>query len=168
MESLYVCLFSNGHIKVGRSIDPKSRIATHVDRVACLGVALDTSYVTECANAADFRERVLIDRCAQAAAERFQSEWFAGLDFAEVTKWAYAAAHEDVSLAPKDATRWSKVITELRAVGFTQTAIAAHCGCGQPTVSDLAVGRARDPAYSLGEKLLNLHREHCLSGGVSG
>jgi len=34
MEYLYVCHFSNGHIKVGRSIHPKSRIASHADRVA--------------------------------------------------------------------------------------------------------------------------------------
>ena len=31
MEYLYVCHFSNGHIKVGRSIDPKSRIASHAN-----------------------------------------------------------------------------------------------------------------------------------------
>ncbi len=34
MEYLYVCHFSNGHIKVGRSIDPRARIAAHADRVA--------------------------------------------------------------------------------------------------------------------------------------
>lgn len=33
-EYLYVCHFSNGHIKVGRSVHPKSRIASHADRVA--------------------------------------------------------------------------------------------------------------------------------------
>lgn len=28
MQFLYVCHFSNGHIKVGRSVDPQSRIAS--------------------------------------------------------------------------------------------------------------------------------------------
>ncbi len=30
MNYLYVCLFSNGHIKVGRSINPMARIADRV------------------------------------------------------------------------------------------------------------------------------------------
>ena len=34
MSHLYVCHFSSGHIKVGRSIDPVARVAQHADRVA--------------------------------------------------------------------------------------------------------------------------------------
>jgi hypothetical protein len=156
-ESLYVCRFSNGHIKVGRSIDPNSRIATHADRVACMGVSLESSYITECPNACEARERILIDACVKAGATRFQSEWFAGLDFDEVCKWSYAAAHQDFTVPEVETTRWARIIGEMRRQGLTQVYIARVCGCGQPTISDLASGRARDPAHSLGEKLIALH-----------
>lgn len=55
MEYLYVCHFSNGHIKVGRSIDPRARIAAHADRVACMGVEFVDRFV-ESKSAKGFRE----------------------------------------------------------------------------------------------------------------
>ena len=33
MISLYVCLFSNGHLKVGRSVNALARISQHEERV---------------------------------------------------------------------------------------------------------------------------------------
>ena len=33
MSSLYVCLFSNGHLKVGRSVNALARISQHEERV---------------------------------------------------------------------------------------------------------------------------------------
>lgn len=92
MEALYVCLFSNGHIKVGRSTNPDARIAQHVARVSCMGVELVSREVVLCANSSSRREADLIARCAEAAERRFQSEWFAGLDFATVCQWAREAA----------------------------------------------------------------------------
>lgn len=99
MAFLYVCLFSNGHIKVGRSITPFSRIASHVERVACLGVALVDSSDVECVGPSEPRERVLIDRCADACEQRFKSEWFTGLDYATVCSWAREAARLDLPVA---------------------------------------------------------------------
>lgn len=156
MEALYVCLFSNGHIKVGRSIEPNSRIASHADRVACMGVSLDESYVTECPDASEARERVLIDRCATLATERFQSEWFAGLTFAEVCKFAYDAAHGEVPAAIERKTRWSELIAELKRNGWSRAALGAECKCGQATVSRLALGQQDEPMHSVGETLLRL------------
>lgn len=40
MQFLYVCHFSNGHIKVGRSVDPQSRIASQ-------GNAFSRPYIPE-------------------------------------------------------------------------------------------------------------------------
>ena len=40
MSFLYVCLFSNGHLKVGRSVNALARISQHEERVSCLGVEL--------------------------------------------------------------------------------------------------------------------------------
>jgi len=48
MDNLYVCHFSNGHIKVGRSVDPMARIAAHADRVGCLGIELVEHFLALC------------------------------------------------------------------------------------------------------------------------
>lgn len=158
MDSLYVCRFSNGHIKVGRSIDPNSRIAQHADRVACMGVELDQSYVTECPDSSDARERRLIAKCAERATARFQSEWFAGLAFDEVCKWAYDSAHSDLNTQDMPGTVWSALIADLRRSGFTHAALATECDCGPATISRLALAQQSEPTHSMGETLLRLHR----------
>lgn len=88
MESLYVCHFSNGHIKVGRSIYAKSRIASHADRVACIGIELIEHHIVECVSHSAPAEAALISRCAEVATKRNKSEWFVGLNFLDVCDWA--------------------------------------------------------------------------------
>lgn len=88
MEYLYVCHFSNGHIKVGRSIDPKARIAVHVDRVACVGIELVEHRTFKCVGQSAPAEAELIERCTQIASKRNKSEWFEGLDYLDVVLWA--------------------------------------------------------------------------------
>jgi DNA-binding transcriptional regulator YdaS (Cro superfamily) len=104
MESLYVCLFSNGQIKVGRSIDPQARMATHADRVACMGVEIADTFTVACAGAAAPCEAELIGLCAAyPGATRYQDEWFSGLNFDEVCEWASVAAqrfHEVAAETP--------------------------------------------------------------------
>ena len=81
MEYLYVCHFSNGHIKVGRSIDPSSRIAQHADRVACVGINVANHFIVECVGPSHQAEFELIRECAVRAKKRNKSEWFEGLDY---------------------------------------------------------------------------------------
>jgi hypothetical protein len=156
MESLYVCHFSNGHIKVGRSINPEARIADHIDRVSCVGLELTEWRVFDCNGPAQPRESALIERCAQAASKRFKSEWFAGLSFDEVCKWAEEAATTE---PPSPITTWTLLIEQLRRSGWSQAALAAHCGVGAATMSRLALGQQSEPMYSVGEKLLALQAE---------
>lgn len=157
MESLYVCLFSNGHIKVGRSISPVARVAAHAERVGCMGVELVEHCILECADAsAVAREDALIARCREACEKQFKDEWFSGLDYRSVVCWAEGCAKDEVKPKPKGQSRWSELLTELRAFGMTQTQIAGHCGCDQSTISALYSGKAREPLHSLGEKLLAL------------
>lgn len=87
-EYLYVCHFSNGHIKVGRSVYPKSRIAQHADRVACIGIELIEHHIAECIGHSEPAETSLINRCAELATKRHGSEWFAGLDYPMVCELA--------------------------------------------------------------------------------
>lgn len=95
MEYLYVCHFSNGHIKVGRSIAPKGRIASHADRVACMGVELAEHFIVECKGSATLAEAELIRQCVEQSAKRNKSEWFEGLTFSAVCGIASACAETD-------------------------------------------------------------------------
>lgn len=88
MNHLYVCLFSNGHIKVGRSISPQARIASHEARVSCMGIELVDSRVFECVAGSAGPEAALIQKCRNNAAANHKSEWFDGLDFETVCQWA--------------------------------------------------------------------------------
>jgi len=102
MQYLYVCHFSNGHIKVGRSSDPKSRIAEHEERVSCLGVELVESNYFECVGHVIPSETALINRCAGFATKRNKSEWFEGLDFETVRAWADEIANTEYVLQQHD------------------------------------------------------------------
>ena len=92
MNYLYVCHFSNGHIKVGRSINPMARIASHEDRVSCLGVELVEHRIFECVGHVVPAEAELIRRCGEAASKTNKNEWFEGLDFLEACDLAHVAA----------------------------------------------------------------------------
>jgi hypothetical protein len=157
MHYLYVCAFSNGHTKVGRSINPESRIASHAERVSCMGIELVASHTVPCASVAPMCETELIDLCAEHASERFRSEWFAGLEFKQVCEWANTAAAGDHK---RRHTRWTELLEALCSFGVTQMQIAEHCGCNQTTISALKKGRAKEPLHSLGEKLIRLHEQH--------
>lgn len=87
-EYLYVCHFSNGHIKVGRSVDPKSRIASHADRVSCVGIELIEHHIAECVGHSIPAEAALIEKCTELASKRLKNEWFQGLEFTEVCEFA--------------------------------------------------------------------------------
>jgi predicted XRE-type DNA-binding protein len=55
---------------------------------------------------------------------------------------------------------WAQTISELKLAGVTQMQIAAWCGVGQTTVSDLVTGKSRGPTYAFGASLLKLHKRH--------
>lgn len=80
-EHLYVCHFSNGHTKVGRSCSPSLRIAAHIDRVSCLGVSLVKHHVVECVGDVLQAEAGLISWCKNLASAIHKHEWFVGVDF---------------------------------------------------------------------------------------
>lgn len=60
---------------------------------------------------------------------------------------------------------WKLLIAELQGYGLTQPQIAAVCGCGQATISELARGTTKDPRHSLGESLRSL-ADQCRAGNV--
>lgn len=56
---------------------------------------------------------------------------------------------------------WTKLIAELTAAKLTQARVAELCGVAQSTISDLARGSSKSPAWELGQKLVALRRDHC-------
>lgn len=62
---------------------------------------------------------------------------------------------------------WKSLIAELQGFGLTQAQVAAICGCGQGTLSDLANGHTKEPRFSLGKALEELVTR-CRAGDVPG
>lgn len=140
MEYLYVCHFSNGHIKIGRSINPTARIASHTDRVACVGIELIEHRFFECVGYSGAAESRLIAYCAERATKRNKSEWFDGLDFEDVCEWAAEFAASEV------AVRSISIVKTIRErLGFTQAALGEGMGCTQGNVSFYEKGQTIPP-----------------------
>jgi hypothetical protein len=166
MQSLYVCLFSNGHIKVGRSIDAESRIAQHADRVSCMGVELVNHFTAPCTGSAGKAEALLIAQCSGRATRRHKNEWFVGLDFDEVTQWAQDCASKlpvpnvEIGLAEIDFDQpdFPLILAHLKVAGKTQAEVAEACRCKQSTISDINSGRTKDPSFAVGSALVRLAR----------
>lgn len=91
-QYLYVCHFSNGLIKVGRSIDPVSRIAQHAERVSCMGVELIEHHTALCVGHVIPSEGALIQKCSDIAEKKFKNEWFRGVDYLTACEFATEAA----------------------------------------------------------------------------
>jgi len=97
MSYIYVCLFSNGAIKVGRSISPNSRIAEHQKRVYCVGVDLTESKIFKCKRNEHMCESELILKCITNSSERRKNEWFFGVEFSEACEWAEKISNSVIS-----------------------------------------------------------------------
>lgn len=141
-EYLYVCHFSNGHIKVGRSISPKSRIAQHADRVACIGVELVEHHIVECVGHSAPAEAALIERCAELASRRNKNEWFEGLEYTDVCQIADETSVKDFTgefLVAGKNTNKSALKTYLEGLprgGISE--FAEKCGISPVYLSQLA------------------------------
>lgn len=53
---------------------------------------------------------------------------------------------------------WQQLISDLQARGWSQTQIAAHCECGQATISEIARGKNVNPSFKLGQALIALQK----------
>jgi hypothetical protein len=85
---LYACLFSNGIIKVGRSISPQTRISQHEIRLSVVGIDLIESHIVECLSDVLQAESGLIKKCDSIEnSVKRANEWFENLVFIEVCNW---------------------------------------------------------------------------------
>lgn len=51
---------------------------------------------------------------------------------------------------------WKTFLAELAAKGVSQSQIAREVGCGQATISDLSLGKTKEPRTSLGMALMRI------------
>lgn len=56
---------------------------------------------------------------------------------------------------------WSAIVSEIRSRGMTMKALARHAGCSMANLYHLLNGTNREPAWSIGERLLDMHRRLC-------
>ena len=63
------------------------------------------------------------------------------------------------------AMNWQTVITEIKSsLGITQVQLAERVGVTQTSISELERGIVKDPRYSTGAALVELHRDALLRG----
>lgn len=136
-ESLYVVEFSDGTVKVGRSIRPSTRISEHRIAAACFGIKVLRTQAFPCSSNAVLAEAEAIRLCIKSADAVRRSEWFVGLPFDAAVAIAQAAA-----LTPRDAIG---VRAQLLFAGGP-TAVARHLGLSVDTVREWTAIPARHTA----------------------
>lgn len=136
MSALYVCLFSNGHLKVGRSVNALARISHHEARVSCLGVELVDYRVFDCVAHPGPAEAALIDRCVDACSKRNKNEWFEGVDFDSACEWAAECASTQTGIDEAIGVMGpiQDALTALRRT-MSQAEIAKAIGVNQSRIS---------------------------------
>lgn len=64
---------------------------------------------------------------------------------------------------------WQTVITDIKSgLGITQAQLAKRIGIAQASVSDIERGIVKDPRYTTGNALIELHRKAARKRGASG
>ena len=66
------------------------------------------------------------------------------------------------------AMNWQTVITDIKSgLGITQAQLAKRIGIAQASVSDIERGIVKDPRYTTGNALMELHRKAARKRGAS-
>jgi hypothetical protein len=95
-NNLYVILFSDGDIKVGKTTDFKRRLRSHESENMKIGKRSIVSYFNqECLH---LTEAVLIRMCEVNAREKHGAEYFSGLDFDLVKSAIYSDCVQNLSV----------------------------------------------------------------------
>jgi hypothetical protein len=100
---IYVIEFSTGVVKVGRTIGPARRLATHARVAQVHGVAVRRSWTSERHHGCRETERKLIDLCRRRGTQ-IDVEYFQGITFEDVRAIAQLLA-EDATASRRLASR---------------------------------------------------------------
>lgn len=94
---LYLCLFSNGTLKVGRAGNIEGRLKTHAATAECFGIEVQRTASLPFFNPTR-AEKTLIDWCSNKAKGRTSREWFTGISFDECL--AYLSDLQSCDMGP--------------------------------------------------------------------
>ncbi len=97
ISGIYICLFSNGTIKVGRGAKTSDRIAAHRTTASAFGIHLIRSDSVPCDNAV-WIEKNLIEWCSKNSRQRNAREWFQGASYDDCL--AFAKLLQSVCIGP--------------------------------------------------------------------
>lgn len=115
---LYLCLFSDGTLKVGRGSDPGKRITAHSGAGSCFGISMVKSDIVPCDRIKQ-AERRLIKWCEQRCSLKACKEWFKGVNYDECLEVAQQLAA--ASIGPHLPEKASREVAELLDRVFSVT-----------------------------------------------
>lgn len=94
---IYVIAFEGGTVKVGRAADVAGRLATHRRTAACFGLGVTAEWHSpRCGYRISARyERQLVEFCASRGVLRGGHEYFGGVEFSEVQRFAETLIESD-------------------------------------------------------------------------
>jgi hypothetical protein len=134
---VYVLGFDSQTVKVGYTMDPQRRIARHASTAAVHGAAIRHLWLSGPHADPRINEQALIDFCGARATARIGSEYFAGVQFAEVVECAGRLDYVRLAIdlparqrAVRDAEMdayWGSQIRERQAVLVPSPLYAALC-----------------------------------------
>lgn len=120
LVSLYVIEIAEDRIKVGVSVDPVRRVATHRGTALAHGCTPGREWISPRGTGTAEREAALIAFCAeQPASEKFRSEYFAGVPFLVAVRHAAELCGDTRTLSHlvevERAVRWSEFELSIRS-----------------------------------------------------
>ncbi|MGV9380022.1 GIY-YIG nuclease family protein [Nonomuraea sp. NPDC003707] len=94
LQSLYVIAFDSGVLKVGRSADPVTRLRQHRSDARKHGYMDIAEWFSPPYPKALQHERALLHLCHAEGTLREGREWFSGLDYDYVQRWAQVLSRQ--------------------------------------------------------------------------
>ena len=114
---VYAILFKNGLVKVGKSGDPNSRIASHKSNAAVHGNPVTNFWVSPLLTDMHEAESRLINYCSMYESPIAGSEWFMGLSYSDVVSFGERMTSEMLS-SEVDSYEVSRMIDMLKGMGY--------------------------------------------------
>jgi hypothetical protein len=113
---IYIIEFDNQTIKVGKASNPQARVRAHQSNAQPMGRSINRVWVSKVHGNYSANERALIAFGSRASRETIRAEYFVGLPFAQVLRFAKSLQYEVLDAAAVEARdkaihdRWAPAI----------------------------------------------------------
>lgn len=151
-EHLYVLEFSCGLVKIGRSINPETRIKAHAQNVLAIsGSTLERDSVLEVGSSAVKAEHALISFCSDRWEQRSR-EWFFGADYWQVVHEAFKISNMEWSGKPIKKARMSYMRNRIELTNDIVDSFRCFEGVLESYLYDSVTPELGVRAYAYGKK----------------